>query len=193
MPTLFVLAGPNGCGKSTLTATGLFEGTETIDADAIARNAGTENPVAAGRQALRLRHEALRAGRSFVVETTLAGRRILGTIREARDAGYRIEVHYTSVDSPQEARDRIRTRVAQGGHDVPEEDAKRRFERSLKQLPDVITQAHETHIYDNSDEEAPHRRVAVIWDGRLWTAEHLPDWAAEAIQKATKQSGSRAD
>ena len=189
MPTLFVLAGPNGCGKSSLTATGLFESIETIDPDAIARNAESENPIAAGREALRRRREALRAGRSFVVETTLAGRSILETIREARDAGYRIEVHYTCVDSLRDALDRIRTRVAQGGHDVPVEDARRRFDRSLKQLPEVIAWADQTHIYDNSKKEAPHRRVAVIGQGRVWTAVDLPDWADEAIERATDQSG----
>ena len=115
--------------------------------------------------------------------------------RSAKHATPATESNCTTHASTRHRRpaDRIRTRVAQGGHDVPEEDAKRRFERSLEQLPDVITHAHETHIYDNSDEEAPHRRVAVIWDGRLWTAEHLPDWAAHAIQKATKQSRPRAD
>ena len=188
MPTLVVIAGPNGCGKSTLTRTRRFRDIEVIDPDAIARSARTNNPIEAGREALRRRREALREGRSFVIETTLAGKSVLGTIREARNAGYRVEVHYTCVAGPEQALDRIRTRVAQGGHDVPEQDAKRRFARSLEQLPETIAEANETHVYDNSDSDTPHRRVAVIGEGKQWTAADLPSWADEAIRKAANQS-----
>ena len=113
---------------------------------------------------------------------------MLATIREARNAGYRIEVHYTCVGSAEQALDRIRTRVAQGGHDIPEEDAKRRFARSLEQLPEVMIEANETYLYDNSIRHAPHRQVAVIGVGMGWAAAEVPDWAANAIQKATDRS-----
>ena len=70
-------------------------------------------------------------------------------MREARNAGYRIELHYTCVESHTQALRRIRTRVAQGGHDVPEQDAKRRYARSHAQLPIAIGLADETRLHDN--------------------------------------------
>ena len=181
MPTLFVVAGPNGCGKSTLTRTAWFGGVEVIDPDAIARNVETGSPGQAGREALRRRRAAVGAGRPLVVETTLAGHGVLRLMKAARKVGYRIELHYVSVDSPDRALDRIRTRVAQGGHDVPEADARRRFARSLANLPAAIEGSDEARLYDNTDPDQPHREVAIFRGGTWWTAEPLPGWAAAAV------------
>ena len=93
------------------------------------------DPVRAGREALRRRRDALGAGRSHLVETTLAGSGILRHMTAARREGYRIVLHYVSVVSPDRALDRIRNRVALGGHDIPEADVRRRFVRSHANLP----------------------------------------------------------
>ena len=112
MPTLHVVAGPNGCGKSTLTRTTWFSGVEVIDPDAIARDTMAGNPAEAARSALRRRQAALTAGKTLVVETTLAGSGILRFMKAARTAGYRIVLHYVSVNSADQAVIRIRR---QGG------------------------------------------------------------------------------
>ena len=83
MPTLFVVAGPNGCGKSTLTRMSGFRGLEIIDPDAIARDIASGNPAHAAREALRRRQAALGARRAHLVETTLAGAGILRHIAAA--------------------------------------------------------------------------------------------------------------
>ncbi len=75
MPTLVVVAGPNGCGKSTLTRMNGFSELDIIDPDAIARGIASGDSLQAGREALRRRRDALAAGRSHLVETTLAGAR----------------------------------------------------------------------------------------------------------------------
>ena len=89
MPTLFVVAGPNGCGKSTLTRTTWFRGVEVIDPDAIARRMTPDAPVQAGREAVRHRRAALAASRTHLVETTLSGNGPLRLMDAARTAGYR--------------------------------------------------------------------------------------------------------
>ena len=185
MPTLYVVAGPNGCGKSTLTRTTWFSGVEVIDPDAIARDTMAGNPGQAAREALRRRRAAVAAGRTLVVETTLAGSGVLRLMETARKAGYRIVLHYVSVDSPDQALIRIRNRVVLGGHDVPESDLRRRFARSQANLPAAIARADEVLLHDNTDSDTPHREVALLRGTTWWTAEYLPGWAAAAFTPVT--------
>lgn len=181
MPTLYVVPGPNGSGESTLTRTARFRGAEIIDPDAIARDTATGTLVEAGRAAVRRRRAALMARRTHLVETTLAGSGVILHMNAARKAGYGIELHYVSLDSPDQTLLRIETRVSQGGHDVPEPDVRRRFDRSLANLPAAIARADEVVLYDNSDPDLPHREVAILAADTWWTAEILPDWAAAAL------------
>ena len=160
-----------------------FRGIEIIDPDAIARSIGSGDLLRAGREALRRRRDALAAGRSHLVETTLAGSGILRHMTAARGAGYRIVLHYVSVASPERALDRIRNRVTLGGHDVPEADARRRFVRSHANLPAAITRADEALLYDNTDPDRPHREVAILKDGVRWVAGTVPGWAAAALAR----------
>ncbi len=183
MPTLVAAAGPNGCGKSTLTRMSGFRGLDIIDPDAIARGMTAGGPGQAAREALRRRRAALGAGRTLLVETTLAGAGILRHMEAARRAGYRVVLHYVSVASPDQALDRIRNRVALGGHDVPEADARRRFVRSHANLPAAIARADEAMLYDNTDPDRPHREVAILKDGAWWVAGAVPGWAAMALAR----------
>ena len=187
MPTLYVVAGPNGCGKSTLTRTVWRGELEIIDPDAIARSL-PDCPVQAAREAVRRRQAALRAGRMHLLETTLAGSGVLRHMGSARMARYRIELHYVCLESPDLALRRIRNRVALGGHDVPEPDARRRFARSLVNLPAAIALADAVRLYDNTDHDRPHREIAVLAEASWWTAEQLPTWAAAAIALVTTPS-----
>ena len=185
MPTLHVVAGPNGCGESTLTRTTWFSGLEVIDPDAIARDTMADSRAEAARSALRRRQTALAAGGTLVVETTLAGSGILRFMKAARTAGYRIVLHYVSVNSADQAVIRIRNRVALGGHDVQELDVRRRFARSRASLPGAIARADEVLLYDNTDPGVPHREVAMLTGTTWWTAERLPIWAAAAIARVS--------
>ncbi len=183
MPTLLVVAGPNGCGKSSLTRTTWFGDVDIIDPDAIARGMMTGGPGQAAREALRRRQAALAAGRTHLVETTLAGPGILRHMRAARQASYRIVLHYVSVSTPEQALDRIRNRVALGGHDIPAADARRRFVRSHANLPVAMAQADEVLLYDNTNPDRPHREVSILKSGAWWVAEAVPGWTAVALAR----------
>ena len=185
MPTLYVVAGPNGCGKSTLTRTTWFRGVEVIDPDAIARRMAPATLAQAGREAVRRRRAAFAARRTHLVETTLSSGGLLRLMEAARTAGYRIELHYVCVNAPEQALDRIRNRVSLGGHDVPEPDVRRRYARSLARLPAAIERSDEARLYDNSDHDRPYHEVAVLTANTRWTAEALPDWAAAAVVRTS--------
>ena len=185
MPNLLVVAGPNGCGKSTLTRMSGFRGIEIIDPDAIARSIASGDPLLAGREALRRWRDALAAGRSHLVETTLAGSGMLRHMTAARRQGYRIVLHYVSVVSPDQALDRIRSRVALGGHEIPEADVRRRFARSHANLPAAMARADLTVLYDNTDPDRPHREVVILGETTSWIAEAIPAWAVAAVARTT--------
>lgn len=162
-----------------------FRGLDIIDPDAIARSIQSGDPLQAGREALRRRQDALAARRSHLVETTLAGSGIFRHMAAARREGYRIVLHFVSVGSPEVALDRIRNRVALGGHDVPEADARRRFGRSHANLPSVIAWADLAMLYDNTDSDRPHREVAIFGETISWIDEAMPGWAAAALDHMT--------
>ena len=187
-PTLYVVAGPNGSGKSTLTKSGRFRDVRIVDPDRIAHRISPDDPQgaagAAAREVIRARRAAIGAGEAFVVETTLAGKSTLRLMDDARAAGYRIELHYVSVDSVALALDRISNRVALGGHRVPEEDVRRRFVRSLANLPEAMTRSDEARLYDNDSPDDPCREAAILTRDAYRFAENPPNWVTVAARRA---------
>jgi predicted ABC-type ATPase len=181
VPVFTVIAGPNGSGKSTLTRLVGFEGREhLLDPDEVAGNINPSNPSAAaieaGRQvSMRIREYLLRRT-SFAVETTLSGRSIMTHMAEARSSDYKINLAFIALDSPEESIVRIRVRAERGGHFIPEIDVRRRYARSLANLPEAIRLADTAGIYDNSGDE--HRVILVAKAGVVvWRTTPLPRWA----------------
>ena len=118
---------------------------------------------------------------TFVVETTLSGRRVLRFMEHAKAEGYRLELHFVCVDSIEKALDRISSRVAEGGHDVGTEDVRRRFVRAQENLSAAIALSDESRLYDNTDMDEPYRIVAVLTDAESWFVEHPPAWLPSTI------------
>lgn len=101
----------------------------------------------------------VKAGTSFALESMFSGKTHLALLRTARECGYRVVLHYIPLASPSQAAERVSLRVVQGGHDVPEADIRRRFERSRRhRLTDYLPLAEEWVLWDNSS--PPHQRVA---------------------------------
>ncbi len=134
IPRLVVVGGPNGCGKTTFARYyARAEGLPYLGADDIAFEMAPADPasvrVKAGREFSRRLSTALTVRDSLVIESTLAGASLARTVASARSDGYAVTIVLVFLDSPELCLHRIEERVAQGGHDVPEEDVRRRFRR----------------------------------------------------------------
>jgi predicted ABC-type ATPase len=183
-PLFTVIAGANGCGKSTLTrwAKAYFQQSAVLDPDAIAIELQAESDtklsdIEAGKEVIRSA-EAFLAGRvSFSVETTLSGRTYLQMFIRARELGYRTRLFYIGTESVDINIARIKSRVLMGGHDVPLEDQLRRYPRSFRNLQSAIELADTCVLFDNST-DAGYRIVGLKLMGmEMLLIEPLPMWA----------------
>lgn len=182
-PSLVLLAGPNGAGKSTLYQTRVatsFAG-PFINADIIQREELADPSMAASYKAAEIardrRAELLAAGQSFATETVFSHPSKLDIIETARARGYIIIVMHVGVDSPALSVARVKGRVEEGGHDVPEDKIRARYERGQPLIRAAVLRADRGMIYDNSRLNEPPRQVLVFSNGRLSQAEaHLPEW-----------------
>jgi predicted ABC-type ATPase len=180
-PILTFIAGANGSGKTTLTRWNpeLFKAIPLLDPDAIANTLQIKTsalfPVAAARYVLEASRKHLSNGESFAIETTLAGKNYLQMMLAARNRGFEIVLIYIGTENVEINLSRIANRVLAGGHDVPQQDVRRRYERSFANLPTAIIRAHHAILFDNSAEDG-YRLVAVLsTTGNRWF-EPKPSW-----------------
>jgi len=137
-PHAVIVAGPNGAGKSTLAPKLLaqeFGIRIYVNADVIAQGLAAFDPasvaVRAGRIMLERIAELRQEGASFAVESTIAGGSLNSFVQRLKSSGYQTHLVYLWLPSPDVAVDRVRARVAHGGHSIPEDDIRRRFYRSV--------------------------------------------------------------
>lgn len=165
-----MLAGPNGAGKSSLYRTIRFAG-EFVNADDIARSLRPDKPedaaIEAGKIALE-RLDALVASRAdFVYETTLSSHQSIRLLRVAREAGYAVLMVFVALQSADLHVLRVRQRVSQGGHFIPETAIRRRYEKTFHQLQRAIPFCTAAEIFDNSGEDGP-KSVATVGEGGIF-------------------------
>lgn len=129
-------------------------------------------------------HELAEQRQSFAFETTLASRTFATWLAELKSRmGYRVHLVYAWLPSADVAVERVRNRVRRGGHSVPDEVIRRRFERSLHNLFDLyLPLADAWHIYDSS--QTPAARVAFQAIGRRITIMHSERW--QEIQESAR-------
>lgn len=160
-PRIIIIAGPNGAGKTTFAREFLPREAQLpvfINADLIAAGLSPFKPEIAAIQAGRimLAEIAEKAARreSFAFETTLSGHGYARHILAWRKAGYRVELFFLSLDAPETAIARVKARVAQGGHDVPEATIRRRFASGINNFHHVYKPLVDVWmLYDNSGNE----------------------------------------
>ena len=154
---LYLVAGANGSGKSTIARTLLPQkGLVFVNPDEIAKDINPSNPpdarIAAGRTALARMDGLLRRGISFAVESTLSGKAHEPLVRRAKCAGFRVTIVYAFVDSVDACIARIAMRVQAGGHFVPNEDVRRRYLRSKRNFIEIYAPLADSWLlYYNGD------------------------------------------
>jgi predicted ABC-type ATPase len=158
---ILIIAGPNGAGKTTFAGEFLPKEAHCpsfVNADLIAAGLAPFEPeraaFRAGRLMLEEIHNHVRRGESFAFETTLSGRGYAGLIPGWREQGYIVKLFFLRLASPELAVARVRQRVREGGHNIPERVIRRRFAGGLRNFETLYKPVvDEWALYDNSGGE----------------------------------------
>ena len=155
---ILIVAGANGAGKTAFATEFLPNEADCpifINADLIAAGLSPFRPdltaLRAGRLMLSMIRDYVRRGESFAFETTLSGRSYARLIPHWREQGYNVELFFLRLSRPEIAIARVKQRVAEGGHDVPEPVIRRRFHAGLRNFEHIYKGlVDEWVVYDNS-------------------------------------------
>ena len=182
MKTYTIVAGVNGCGKSSLTGvlrTEIDNLGKIIDVDKITAACGG-NLLEGGKKAVALIEECLEKEICFTQETTLSGRKTLDTVKRAIAKDYYIRLYYVGLNTVEESILRIENRVKKGGHNIPDSDVIRRFEKRFEDLTMILPYCDEATFYDN---ENGFVAVAEYKNGEIMQiGSSKPQWLAELME-----------
>jgi predicted ABC-type ATPase len=208
-PSIYVLAGTNGAGKSSI-AGAMFRrtGADYFNPDEAARRIRAANPdmaqneanAAAWLQGKRLLERAVSERLDFAIETTLGGSTIRGLLEAAIAAGFEVRMWYAGLASVEQHLERVRARVKKGGHDIPEEDIRRRYDAGRLNLIALLPGLTALRLYDNSaeaDPDAGHapapRLILHTQRGKIVESCELsetPEWAKPIVAAAYRLAAS---
>lgn len=155
---LYIIAGCNGAGKTTASFTifpELLDCKEFVNADEIAKGLSPFQPekvaFEAGRIMLNRINELLDKGETFAFETTLATKSYRSKVLEAQQKGYTVTLLFFWLRTIELAEDRVKNRVAEGGHNIPTDVISRRYTNGIKNLFEIyLPIVDEAQIFDNS-------------------------------------------
>lgn len=204
---IYVLAGVNGAGKSSLAGAALRAfGADYYDPDEAAQKLLAANPTlsqadansAAWHEGVRLLRQAIEQRLDFTFETTLGANTIPRLLAQAASQGIEIYVWYVGLSSPELHIQRVRSRVRRGGHDIPAEYIHRRYERSRLNLIELLPRLTALRLDDNSADADPAAGktpipvlVLHVQRGKILNPRDLaqtPDWAKPIVAAAIKSS-----
>lgn len=164
IPSIYVLAGANGAGKSSVGGAMFFEsGTEYFNPDEAAQRFRSANPgmtpeeanSAAWRHGKRLLERAISERLDFAFETTLGGHTIAALLDRALSEDMEVRIWFVGLASPELHIARVRSRVAAGGHDIPDAKIRERYESSRLNLVKLMPKLTELRVFDNSEQADP--------------------------------------
>lgn len=154
---LYIIGGPNGAGKTTASYSVLpkiLECREFVNADEIARGLSPFNPesvaIEAGRLMLTRISELLRRNESFSIETTLATRSYFRLIEQAHRQGYDVTLLFFWLRTPEQAIERVAERVSKGGHNIPSDVIRRRYQEGINNLFQIYMPIVDTWVLVNN-------------------------------------------
>lgn len=206
-PCIWVLAGTNGAGKSSIGGAFLRQtGGNYFNPDEVARRILAVTPgltqadanSQAWMEGVRQLQSAIRSRCDYYFETTLGGESITRHLEAALAGGLDVRIWYVGLDSAELHLARVAARVSKGGHDIPETDIRRRFDDSRINLIRLIPVLTELVVYDNSTEADPARgklplpRLCLHLErGQILAPSDLgstPDWAKPIVAAAIKMA-----
>ncbi len=196
-PGIYVLAGTNGAGKSSIAGEVFTRaGGAFFDPDEIAKAIVRENPRMtteeanglAWRSGFQLLRASIEQGYRYAFETTLGGRTITATLRDAAERGIKVYVWYCALATPELHIARVAARVRRGGHDIPERKIRERYDESRRNLVRLMPHLEVLRVYDNSVESAkPEPRLILETNRRRIVSADLdatPEWAKPIVAAA---------
>ncbi len=174
-PEIIVFAGPNGSGKSTVTKYAKVI-SPYINADDI-KKATLCNDLEAAQKAEQLRNKYLDEQKDFTFETVLSTRRNLDLLIKAKENGYFVRCIYVITSSSDINVLRVKIRKSKGGHDVPEDKIRTRYNRCLDLIPELIQVCDVFHLYDNTKEPfrifKKRKTEYFVWENKFWSKEKI--------------------
>lgn len=207
MPRIYVLAGVNGAGKSSIGGAAIRSfGGDYFNPDEAARklmaanaelDQGRANSLA-WHQGRRLLERAIAEKLDLSIESTLGGSTIPKLLAQAAAEGFEVRIWFVGLASPELHIERVRHRVDSGGHDIPESSIRRRWRHSRQNLVQLLLVVTELRVYDNSAEADPageHAPLPVlvlhVAGGEIVGPPDLsntPEWAKPIVAAALKLS-----
>jgi predicted ABC-type ATPase len=173
MPTIYIIAGPNGVGKTTFANKYLPDEAkqlEFVNADLIARGLSPYDPdgvaMEAGRIALGRIRQLIADKIGFTWETTMSGRSAASWLREAKAAGFTLKCYFIWVREVEITLTRVRQRVVEGGHNIPEEVSRRRFFKTIENFFEIYRPLVDTWKLLENDLAEP-RLITIEKGGRF--------------------------
>jgi len=193
-PTLCVVAGPNGSGKTSMTvqllANEWSEGSLYINPDNIAQEQfgdwnSPEAVLKAAKYATDLRYKCLNEKRDFVFETVFSSDEKLEFLRKAHESGFFIRFFFVCTSNPKINVSRITKRYLEGGHEVPISKIISRYYKSYVNATKAISFVDRAYIYDNSVEDHLPQLLFRMTEGKVFKqyTEDIPEWAIPLMNK----------
>ena len=177
LPEVLVFAGPNGSGKSTITRMAGIVG-NYINADDIKRTTLCTD-LEAAIKAEELRERMIAEKKDFTFETVLSTERNLLLLQKAKEQGYFVRGIYVLTANPDINVARVFARQALGGHGVPEDKVRSRYDKALELIPQLVTVCDILHIYDNTDEPfrifKKRKNVYYRWPNMFWSNKQIEE------------------
>lgn len=192
-PTLCIVAGPNGSGKTTTTVQ-LLENEWTADSiyinpDNIAQETfgdwnAPDAVLKAAQEATKQRYNCLSKKKNFVFETVFSSDEKVDFVRRAKDAGFFIRFFFVCTENPLINVMRITNRVINGGHEVPISKIISRYYKSKTNATLILPLVDRAYLYDNSIENETPRLICRMVDGTLFKqySDTIPEWAKDLLK-----------